>query len=118
MEADGHVVHNGTGDADTMIVACDLEFVIRGREVDVVADDTSVFVSDLPLEAEYGRYRLSVRCKEDRKKDLMVWKRCDIANQAGKEVTSQILFIHAWGVCNTTSATFEKGKTVLLKKIK
>ena len=36
---DGQVVHQSTGDADTMIVQCALQYAIEGSEVNVVADD-------------------------------------------------------------------------------
>ena len=52
------------------------------------------------------------------KKHLMVWKISDLANKAGKVVTSHILFVHAWSGCDTTSATFGHGQTNLLEKMK
>ena len=39
---DGQIVHNSTGDADTLIVKCALEFAINQDEVNVVADDTDM----------------------------------------------------------------------------
>ena len=42
LEHDGQVVHNGTGDADTMIVECTIQFAREGRETTVVADDTDI----------------------------------------------------------------------------
>ena len=44
LEADGQIVHNSTGDADTLIVECALEYARQGTEVSVVADDTDVLV--------------------------------------------------------------------------
>ena len=41
---DGQVVHQSTGDADTKIVWCALQYAIEGSEVNVVADDTDVLV--------------------------------------------------------------------------
>ena len=41
---DGQVVHQSTGDADTMTVRCALQYAIEGSEVNVVADDTDVLV--------------------------------------------------------------------------
>lgn len=40
LKADAQIVHNCTGDADTMIVLCALQYAIQGTEVSVVADDT------------------------------------------------------------------------------
>lgn len=44
LKDDGQVVHQSTGDADTMIVQCALQYAIEGSEVNVVADDTDVLV--------------------------------------------------------------------------
>ena len=44
LKEDGQIVHNSTGDADTMIIKCALEFAIRRNEVNVVADDTDVLI--------------------------------------------------------------------------
>ena len=37
-------VHNSTGDADSMIVACALQMSMEGKKVNVVADDTDVII--------------------------------------------------------------------------
>lgn len=37
--------------------------------------------------------------------------------KAGTVVTSHFLAIHAWSVCDTTSATFGLGKTKLMEMI-
>lgn len=45
LESDAQTVHNSTGDADTMIVACALQMAMEGnKEVYVVADDTDVLI--------------------------------------------------------------------------
>ena len=119
LEADGQIVHNNTGDADTMIVACALEFANQGSQVNVVADDTDILVlliyhwnqnmADIYFQSEANKLH---------KKHLLVWKICDLVNKAGKELASHLLFIHAWSGSDTTSATFGHGKTHLLKKMK
>ena len=40
---DGQVVHQSTGDADTMIIQCALQYAIKS-EVNVIADDTDILV--------------------------------------------------------------------------
>ena len=52
------------------------------------------------------------------KKKVKIWKICDLVTEAGPIVTSNLLFLHAWTGCDTTSATFGHGKTALLKKLK
>ena len=49
---------------------------------------------------------------------MKIWKICDLVTEAGPIVTSNLLFLHAWTGCDTTSATFGHGKTALLKKLK
>ena len=44
LKVDGQTVHQSTGDADTMIVCCALQYANQGTEVTVVADDTDVLV--------------------------------------------------------------------------
>ena len=40
-----------------------------------------------------------------------------IANCLERNVLKYLLFIHAWGGCDTTSATFNQGKTAILKLV-
>jgi 5'-3' exonuclease len=44
LEKDGHEVHVGNGDADTLIVMCALELSRQRNNVVVISDDTGVFV--------------------------------------------------------------------------
>ena len=117
LEADGHIVHTSTGDADTLIVECALQFARQGREVSVVADDTDVLVL---LMYHWNQNMADVYFHSEAKrskKGLKVWKIQDLVKKAGKLVTSHLLFIHAWSGCDTTSATYGHGKTSILKKI-
>ena len=41
---DGQVVHQSTGDADTMIFQCALQYAIEGSEVNDFVDDFDVLV--------------------------------------------------------------------------
>jgi hypothetical protein len=49
---------------------------------------------------------------------VKVWNIRDLIIKAGPIVTSNLLFLHAWTGCNTTSATFGQGKLALMKKLK
>ena len=117
LEADGQIVHNSTGDADTMIVDCALQFAREKREVSVVADDTDIFVL---LMYHWTQDMANVYFHSEASKSkqgLKLWKIQDLVTKTDKEVTSNLLFIHAWSGCDTTSATYGHGKTSLLKKI-
>ena len=39
----------------------------------------------------------------------------NIAQNLSRNAMKNLLFIHAWGGCDTTSATFSHGKTAILK---
>ncbi len=117
LEFDGHAVHNSTGDADTMIVACALQLASEGKEVNVVADDTDVLILLMHLWTENiaDVYFLSEPTKSSNR-GLQVWRIRDLIAKARTLVTSHLPFIYAWSGCDTTSATFGQGKTSLLKK--
>ncbi|XP_065911780.1 uncharacterized protein [Dysidea avara] len=118
LKSDAQAVHNSPGDADTMIAACALQMAMEGKEVNVVADDTDVLILLMHhwTDAMADVYFLS-ETKKSQKKTLQVWRIRDLISKAGNIVTSQLLFIHAWTGCDTTSATFGQGKTNLVKKI-
>ncbi len=44
LKADNQIVHQSSGDDDTMIVACALEYATQGIEVTVIADDTDILI--------------------------------------------------------------------------
>ena len=116
---DGQIVHNSTGDADTLIVKCALEFAIRKNEVNVVADDTDVLILLIyHWKSNMADIYFYSEAKKSQKKNLVVLKIRDITSKVGQVITANILFLHAWSGCDTTSATYGHGKTALLKKIK
>ena len=116
---DGQIVHNSTGDADTMIVKCALEFAIRRNEVNVVADDTDVLILLIyHWKPSMADIYFHSEAKKSQKKGLVVFKISDLSSNIGQVITANILFLHAWSGCDTTSATYGHGKTSLLKKIK
>ena len=41
-----------------------------------------------------------------------------IAQSLDRNVMKNLLFIHAWGGCDTTSAIFNQGKTAVMKLVK
>ena len=112
---DGQVVHQSTGDADTMIVQCALQYAIEGSEVNVVADDTDVLVL---LLYHWKQNMASIYFLSEAGKYLKIWRISDLIGQAGPIVTLYLLFLHAWSGCDTTSATFGQGKISLMKKLK
>ena len=106
MEKDGQVVHQSPGDADTMIVQCALQYAIEGREVNVVADDTDVLVL---LMYHWKQNMATIYFLSEAGKNLKIWSISDLVRQTGPIVTSYLLFLHAWSVSDTTSATYGQG---------
>ena len=115
LEADNQIVHQSAGDADTMIVACALQYATQGIEATVVADDTDVLVL---LMYHWQKEMADVYFLSEMKTQKKLWNMRVISTKIGEVISSHILFIHAWSGCDTTSATFGQGKTTLLKKIK
>ena len=113
LKANAQVVHNSSGDADTMIVSCALQFAGQGNDVIVVADDTDLLVL---LIHHWNPSMADVYFQSDAQKKM--WKIHDVIVEVGDVVQAHLLFVHAWSGCDTTSATFGQGKTALLKKIK
>ena len=111
LRQDSQIVYNSTGDADTMIVKCALDFAVQGNEVTIVSDDTDILVL---LIYHWKISMATVYFKTEANK--MMWRVQDLIANAGELLTSHILFVHAWSGCDTTSATFGQGKTFLLKK--
>ncbi len=116
LEKDGQTVFVSDGHADTLIVEHALQIARQERNVNVVADDTDILVLLLHhWHREMGDiFFQSTRQKAEGPK---VFNISHIVEKVGHIVCANILFIHAWGGCDTTSATYGHGKTVLLRKI-
>jgi len=85
-----------------MIVPSALKMGREEKEVNVVADDTDILILLMHhwSETMADVYFLS-EPKKSQKKGLQVWRICDLDSKAGKTVTFQLLFIHAWTGCDT-----------------
>lgn len=112
----GHVVHNSTSDADTMLVSVALKSA-SNRQVVVVSDDTDVL---LLLVHHWNESLFDIYFKSEMRKSHRtggMWEVGAIQQKVGEVIVRHILFLHAWGGCDTTSAVYGQGKTILLKKI-
>ena len=115
LKADNQIVHQSSGDADTMIVDCALQYATQRIEVPVITDDTYILIL---LMYHWQKEMADVYFLSEMKSKKKIWKLKDVVNKTGEALSSHILFIDAWSGCDTTSATFGQGKTTLLKKIK
>ena len=115
LKADNQVVHQCSGDADTMIAAYAIQYATQGIEVTVIANDTDVLIL---LVYHWQKEMANIYFLSEMKSQKKLWNVKDIVFKTGEMLSSHILFIHAWSGCDTTSATFGQGKTTLMKKIK
>ena len=112
MKANAQVVHKSPEDADTMIVSCALQFATQGNDVVVVANDTDILVL---LIYHWNPSMTNVYFQSDAQKKI--WKIHDVVAKVGDVVQAHnILFVHSWSGCDTTSATFGQGKNCLAKE--
>ena len=123
MKDNGHNVHQSDSDADTIIVEKALTLLTAGHNTVVVSDDTDILVllihncDGLNLRRDTQLYFLSPATRKS-KLGIKVFRIFDIMESVGLEIVKNILFIHAWSGCDTTSATYGQGKVALLKHIR
>ena len=99
-------VINCSGDADSTIVATSLEFAFqRTGPVNVMADDTDIAImlmhhwqTDIHDDVYFVQERFN-----------KAW-RIQSANQSIEDIKDDLLFLHAWSGCDTTSSIFGKDK--------
>ncbi len=115
LQAGNQIVHQSAGDADTEIVACALQYATQGTEVTVVAEDTDILVL---LMYHWKKEMADIYCLSEKKIQKKLLKVRDIITSRVEVVVPHLLFIHAWSGCDTTSATYNQGKSALLKKVK
>ena len=109
-----HHVINCEGDADTQIVKEALDFVREGREVTVVADDTDILVL-LLHHWQPSMANIYLRNEPKKNKPFTLVNIRERAKMLKPIVKDNLLFIHVWGGCDTTSATYGHGKIRILK---
>ena len=116
LRAAGHIVEVSTGDADTDIAATALALA-RSDHVTVVADDTDVLIL-LLYHWTSDMVDIHFRSEAKKIKGTMDVKLVDIRSVVSKQnqsILENLLAIHAWSGCDTTSATYGHGKTKILK---
>ncbi len=116
LRLDGHAVIQNKGDADSQIVSAAIALASDGKHTAVIADDTDILVL---LLFHWNADMADIHLRSERKKAQNIpLKLIDIreaAKHSEQTVLPQILAIHAWGGCDTTSAVFGHGKCRILK---
>lgn len=114
--SDGHTVLKAISDADMIIVKTVLQIASNGNSVTVFPNDTDIIVM-LAHHWKEGMATVLVRSDICRK-GYMTAKQLNIGEVSQllrSDIKDLLLFIHAFGGCDTTSAIFEKGKGLLVK---
>ena len=118
LEADGHLVIQSHGDVDTDVISEALRFATQGKSVTVVADDTDILALLLyHFSNDMGDiYLLSGSKKSSRKLKKLI-SICELAEKTSRGVLQNLLLIHAWSGCDSTSAIYGHGKCAIIKII-
>ena len=113
---DGNIIIQCRDDADTSIVSNAIDFASFGHKVTVVADDTDILIlyfwnskmEEIVLKHEKrGPHGLEKVIHIDQ-----------ITTHLDNTIRNNLLFIHAFTGCDTTSAIHGKGKQSIFKHIK
>lgn len=105
------------GDADLLIVQKAVESCLR-EDTALVGDDTDLLillVHHIPFQSKNLYFTPEPKKNA---KEIKVWNIRELKAGLGPEVCENILFIHAFLGCDTTSRIYGVGKGLLLKKIK
>ena len=110
------------GDADVLIVETAISIANTGKSVVVASDDTDVFIMLLKhvktTMADVFYTTLMRDCKSSNTKPVPMWWHVQSIVTMLPIPSDLILFVHAWGGCDTTSATYGKGKMKLMEMLK
>lgn len=118
MRTKGHDCITCDNDADKTIVSKGLEMASQCNHTTVVADDTDILVLLLNMwEPSMSDVVLRHEARKSIKKDLELISVKETVTLLPDHVCRNILFIHAWGGCDTTSAAFGQGKTAVMKLV-
>ena len=116
LKLDKHLVKQAVADADTLIALTALENASLGRSVTVFENDT-VIVLMLVLHWKQDMAEISVHSSvgSQGKKKLKVFNVKEASEMLDMDIKHLLLFVHAFGGCDTTSAIFDKGKSAVKK---
>ena len=114
----GFLTEECTGDADVIIVKKALEFAGSCNTI-VNTDDTDILVllahhwkEDIHHDIYFGT---EIKEKNKKTKLLKCWSIKSLVKEIPQQLLDHLLFVHAWGGCDTTSTTFRHGKFKILR---
>lgn len=108
LTSSGIASYVSVGDADVMIVEKAINFASDKTDVAVVADDTDILILlTYHWKQEMSEIYFCTEKKESKKRIQVTYEiNAVVKDQPNVE---HILFVHAWGGCDTTSATHHQG---------
>ena len=111
-----HVAVEYEGDADRTITMKGIEVARERKSATAVADDTDILVMLVHVwDQTMGDLFLRHEARKSIKKNLEIISIKNVAFSLPSHVKENLLFIHAWGGCDTTSVLFGQGKAAVLK---
>ena len=113
LQKEGHTVINCDGELDTCVIDAALDIICDNNIVTMVAEDTDILIllvyfwnsetPDVYLRTEANKYQ-----------PMKLVNIQSVVASLISNVVHNILFIHAWSSCDTTSSTYGHGKTAFL----
>ena len=114
LKKDNHVVKQAAADADTLIASTALENAANGRPVSVYANDTDILLMLVfHWKEEMADISVHSSVTTGGKKQSKVFNVKDASGMLDIDTKNLLLFMHAFGGCDTTSAIFDKGKSTV-----
>jgi len=119
LTTDGHKVKICKGDADIEIVSAAIDAAISGNSVMLRADDTDVIIMLIYFwNNDMGNIVTQSEYVKNGKKQIKQINIKDVVLSFDRNTLRYILVIHAFGGCDTTSASPRKGKLAILQLVK
>ena len=112
LESNGRSVVKCNNDADTAIVSTVLDYACENKDVCLVGADTVLVMLLYMWNDSMGR--ITMKC-EGSKRHMESVRDIGKMAESLRDVRKYLTFIHAFGGCDTTSATFGLGKISILK---
>ena len=121
LETNGHVVKQAQADADTLIASTALNYAKNQQTVEVIANDMDILVLLLyhwKLHmANIYIHKVIGGTKRKLVGPSTIYSLKDVSLKVDPIIRKNILFIHAWSECDTTSSTFGHSQTNLIKAV-
>ena len=119
LRAKGHVVLECEGDAGRTITVKGIEVTRERKSTTVVVGNTDILVMLVHIwDQTMGDLFLYHKARKNIEKDLEIISIKNVASSLPCHVKENLLFVHAWDGCDTTSALFGQEKTAVLKFLK